>query len=223
MRRVPVLPAYCAVAATDVLLAARGNRRARRLTKPALMPLLALHVAGRDGDEDTQPLVLAGLGMSWVGDVALLAKGEGAFAAGLVSFLAAHGCYLAAFGRRRRGGLRRAPWVAVAYGLAWCGLNAVLLPRTGRLRLPVLVYGTALAAMAVAALDTDDAAVAAGGAAFLASDSILALRTFGGATVPNADALVMLTYTAAQGLIATGMMGVSDRERPAGNDGQTDG
>ena len=200
------LHTYYAVAAADVVLAATGERRARRITKPLLMPLLMAHVAGADADDDTRPLVLAGLGMSGVGDVALLAKGEGAFAAGLGSFLAAHCCYLAAFAKRRRGGVGKAPWVAAAYGLAWSGLNAVLWPRTGRLRVPVVVYGSALAAMAVAALDTDDRAVAAGGAAFLVSDSILAMRTFEAATVPGADGLVMLTYTAAQALIATGML-----------------
>jgi uncharacterized membrane protein YhhN len=199
------LAAYFAVAATDVVLAGTGRRGARRLTKPALMPLLAAHVASGKEGEDVKPLVLAGLGLSGAGDVALLGKGEGSFALGLSSFLAAHGCYLAAFAKRRRGGIGKAPWVAAAYGAAWVGLNAVLFPRTGKLRLPVVVYGTALAAMALAALDTDDPKVAAGGAAFMVSDSILALRTFGGATVPGADALVMLTYTAAQALIATGM------------------
>jgi uncharacterized membrane protein YhhN len=203
--KAPFLRAYGAVAAADVVLAATKNKRARRLTKPALMPLLAAHVATSEGNDDVKPLVLAGLGLSGAGDVALLGEGEAPFAMGLSSFLAAHGCYLAAFAKRRRGGVRKAPWVAALYGAAWCGLNAVLFPRTGKLRIPVIVYGTALAAMAVAALDTDDAAVAAGGAVFMASDSILALRTFGGATVPHADALVMLTYTAAQALIATGM------------------
>jgi uncharacterized membrane protein YhhN len=201
-----ILPVYCAVAATDAALAAKGSRRVRRFTKPLLMPLLAAHVAGADHADDAKPLVLAGLGMSWVGDVALLAEGEGAFAAGLVAFLAAHCFYLAAFARRRGGGVSRARWAAAGYGLAWCGLNAVLWPKTGRLRGPVVVYGTALATMGLAALDTGVPAVAAGGASFMMSDSILALKTFGGAKVPGAEPLVMLTYTAAQALIATGMM-----------------
>ena len=206
------LRAYGAVAATDVGLAAAGKSRLRRLTKPALMPLLMAHVATKDAsDERSRPLVLAGLGLSGVGDVALLGQGEAAFAAGLSSFLAAHVCYLAAFAKRRRGGVRKAPLVAALYGGAWLALNAVLFPRTGRLRVPVVVYGTALTAMALAALDTDEPAIAAGGAAFLASDSILALRTFDAATVPGADGLVMLTYTAAQALMATGMM-----RRPTG-------
>jgi uncharacterized membrane protein YhhN len=198
---------YGPVAATDIALAAAGNRWARRLTKPLLMPLLAAQVIKSEADDESTPLVLAGLGMSWAGDVALMAEGEAAFGAGLGSFLAAHGCYLAAFAKRRRGGVRKRPWLAAAYGLAWAGLNARLWPRTGKLRIPVVIYGTALAAMAIAALDTDDPAVAAGGAAFMVSDSILALRTFDGLTGPVADALVMLTYTAAQALIADGMTG----------------
>ena len=206
MGRRSILPAYCAVAAADAVLAARGNRRARRVTKPALMPLLAAEVAIADDADGTKPLVLAGLGMSWLGDVALLARGERALQAGLTSFLAAHGCYLAAFARKRRGGVRNARWAAGAYALAWAGLNAVLFPRTGRLRVPVIVYGTALTAMAVAALDTDEPAVAVGGAAFFVSDSILALQTFGETKRSGADALVMLTYTTAQALIARGMV-----------------
>lgn len=172
------------------------------------MPLLAAHVATADDTDaaDTKPLVLAGLGLSWVGDVALMAKGEAAFATGLSGFLAAHGCYLGALAKRRHNGVGKKPAVAALYGAAWLGLNAVLFPRTGKLRIPVLVYGTALAAMALAALDTDDRGVAAGGAAFMVSDSILALRTFEAARVPGADALVMITYTAAQALLADGLV-----------------
>lgn len=207
MARRSILPAYCAVAAADVVLAGRGNRRARRVTKPALMPLLAADVVRANDAGGTKPLVLAGLGLSWLGDVALLGKGERALPSGLAAFLAAHGCYLAAFARRRRGGARKARWAVVAYALAWGGLNAVLFPRTGRLRVPVIVYGAALTAMALAALDTDEPAVAAGGAAFFVSDSILALRTFGETKGPIADSAVMLTYTTAQALIARGMVG----------------
>ena len=210
MPRRPVLWVYGAVAATDAALAAGSHRRARRFTKPLLMPLLAAHVAGTEGSDGAKPLILAGLGLSWVGDVALLAEGGGPLAVGLAAFLAAHGCYLAAFATRRHGGVRRAPVLAGAYGLSWLALNAVLLPRTGRLRVPVLVYGTALAAMAIAALDTGDSAVAAGGAAFLVSDGVLALDTFVGQGSAAADALVMLTYTAAQALIATGMTAPAD-------------
>ena len=203
------LPAYCAVAVGDAVLATRGSRRVRRATKTLLMPLLAAHVAVADGadgaDGTTERLILGGLGLSWAGDVALLGEGDKPFAAGLGSFLAAHGCYLAAFTRHGQGGVRRAPWLAGAYVVAWAGLNAALAPRTGRLRIPVIVYGTALLAMTLAALDTGRPAVAGGGALFLVSDGILALERFSAVPIPGADGLVMLTYTAAQALIAHGM------------------
>jgi uncharacterized membrane protein YhhN len=187
------------VAGADIALSVLGRRRLRRLTKPALMPLLARHALTADSG-----LVAAGLGLSWLGDVALLADGDGPFTAGLSSFLAAHLCYLVAFRRRRANGVRRAPWLAVSYLLAWLVLNFVLWPRTGKLRVPVLAYGTALVAMALAALDTNVPAIAAGGAAFVLSDGILALDTFCGGERRWADPLVMSTYTVAQALIATG-------------------
>ena len=205
MRRLPVLPAYGAVAAAEVVLAGVHRRRARRVTKPLLMPLLAVHLAqAGKGQRAADRGVLAGLVLSGVGDVALLGEGEAAFGAGLASFLAAHCCYIAAFARRRRGGVRRSPPLAACFVLAWAVLSLVLAPRTGRLRAPVLVYGTALVAMALAALETGDPLTAAGGGAFLVSDSLLALGAFDVASVPQGDALVMLTYVAAQALITEG-------------------
>ena len=204
-RRPALLSGYVILAAADAALAAKRVRRARWLTKPALMPVLAAVAATgekRTGTAPADPVMLAGLGFSWIGDVALLGDGDGPFTLGLGSFLAAHLFYLVALRRLRNGGIRRRPWIAGGYGLAWCILTAVLWNRTGRLRLPVLIYGSALSAMALAALDTDRPATAAGGAAFMLSDSILALDTFGVATLPAADAMVMVSYTAAQALIA---------------------
>jgi uncharacterized membrane protein YhhN len=199
-RYVPLgLTAYSLVAAADVALAITGKRRLRWITKPALMPLL---VATESPSAD--PLIVAGLCLSWLGDVALLAEGEGPFAAGLVSFLAAHLSYIAALTKRRAGGIRKAPGLAIVYTIAWLGLNRLLWPRSGRLQWPVLIYGTGLVAMALAALDTGDLQATTGGAAFLASDSMLALDAFGVARLPAVDGLVMLTYAAAQPLIAHG-------------------
>ena len=203
-RRPNLLPGYVILAATDAVLAARRSRRVRWLTKPALMPVLAaVAVTGRKrtGATSPDPMMLAGLGLSWLGDVALLGDGDGPFTIGLGSFLAAHCFYLVALRRLGKGAVRRRVWIAGSYGLAWCALNALLWNRTGRLRLPVLIYGTTLSAMALAALDTGSPATAAGGAAFLLSDCILALDNFGVASLPAADAMVMVSYTAAQALI----------------------
>ena len=204
MRRRPVPLSYFGLSAADVLLAARGANRARGLTKPGLMPVLAVSLMRSSSPRDQRRLIEAGLWLSAAGDVALLGDGDTSFAAGLTSFLAAHLCYLLAWRHQRRGGIRRAAWAAGAYVLAWVALNVVLWPRTGKLRIPVLIYGTALAAMALTALDTGDRKLALGGAAFLVSDSVLAANTFVGTNSSWADAIVMLTYTAAQGLITAG-------------------
>jgi uncharacterized membrane protein YhhN len=207
MARLRALPVYTMVAATDVALAAAGRRRGRRFTKPLLMPLLMADVARERDVNGTKGLLLAALGLSGAGDIALLGDTEAHFTIGLAAFLGAHTCYLAAMWRQRQGGLRRRPWVAVVYGGAALALNVVLWPLIGRLRVPVLVYSSALLAMALAAVETGRAEVAAGGVTFLISDGILAMETFGAASVPLADGLVMLTYTAAQALIADGMIG----------------
>ena len=203
-RRTTLLSGYVMLAAADAVLAAKPTRRARWLTKPALMPALAAVAVTREkttGAPSSDPMMLAGLGLSWLGDVALLGEGDGPFVIGLGAFLAAHCFYLVALRRRRRGAVRQRVWFAASYGLAWCVLNTLLWNRTGRLRVPVLIYGTTLSAMALAALDTGGRARAVGGAAFLLSDSILALDTFGAATLPSADSMVMASYTLAQALI----------------------
>jgi uncharacterized membrane protein YhhN len=189
-------PGYLALAIADTALAAAGKERARWLTKPLLMPAL---MVGRD-----RPTQVA-LGLSGAGDVALLGRSQAAFTTGLGCFLGGHVAWIAAL--RNRGGaglLRRQPSLGLPVIASWAALNAYLWPRTGRDRLPVLVYGTVLAAMTLAAIDTGDPATAAGGALFMASDSLIALERFGGVHLPLHEGWVMATYTAAQALLADG-------------------
>ena len=190
--RIPRL-AYAALAAADVSLATRGLDRFRRLTKPLLMPAL---IPGRDAGTQ-RALALGG-----AGDVALLGSGQAAFTAGLGSFLAGHVAWLAALRPHATGQLARNPLAAAPYLAAWAGLNAYLWPRTGKDRIPVLIYSSALLATALAALDTGRTDVAAGGALFLASDALLALERFGDVHLPAHEGIVMATYTSGQALLA---------------------
>jgi uncharacterized membrane protein YhhN len=186
--------AFLAVATADVALAATGRDRLRPLTKPLLMPAL---MVGRP--RATQ----RALALGGAGDVALLGSSATAFTAGLGAFLAGHVAWIQAL--RARGGtglLRRRPVLAVPYIAAWAGLNAYLWPHTGRDRYPVLVYSTALAAMALTALDTGRPATATGGVLFLTTDTLLALDRFAGVELPRHEGWVMATYVAAQGLLA---------------------
>jgi uncharacterized membrane protein YhhN len=184
---------YVALAVADTLLAA--TRRDRRwLTKPLLMPVL---MAGRDRPAQ-RALALGGLG-----DVALLGSSETAFMAGLGCFLAGHVAWIIALRQRPgRGRLRAQPALAAPHLAAFGAVNAYLWKRTGKDRIPVVVYSAALLAMSLAALDSGSPRTAAGGALFLASDTLLALEKFGGLHLPAHEGLVMATYTSAQALLA---------------------
>ena len=187
---------YAALALADTTLAATGRARDRRLTKPLLMPVLALQ---RDAPT-RRALALGGLG-----DVALLGHGRAAFSAGLGAFLAGHGAWMLALrGRPGTGLVRRRPVLALPYALVLLGFNGYLWRRTGPDRVPVLGYSAALTAMALTALDTGDAKAACGGVLFLASDGLLAVERFADVHLPAHEGLVMASYTAAQALLAAG-------------------
>jgi uncharacterized membrane protein YhhN len=140
------------------------------------------------------------LALGGAGDVALLGSGQIAFTLGLGSFLAGHVAWVTALRPHGTGALTIKK--ALPYLAAWAGLNAYLWPRTGKDRIPVLVYSTALLATALAAADTGRADLAAGGALFLASDALLALERFADVHLPGHEAVVMATYTSGQALLA---------------------
>lgn len=188
--------AYPILAAVDTVLAAADRHRERRFTKPLLMPAL---LVGKP-----RPVQRA-LALAGAGDVALLGSSDLAFTAGLGSFLAGHVAWMAALRPRSRGALT--PAKAAPYLAAWVGLNAYLWSRTGKDRLPVLVYSAALMGTALAALDTGDPTVATGGALFVASDTLLALEKFADVHLPMHEGLVMATYTTAQALLSSGADG----------------
>ena len=185
---------FVTIAAVDTILAGMGRDRPRWVTKPLLMPALMV-----GADRSSRRALAFGA----VGDVALLGSGDAAFTAGLVSFLAGHIAWTAALRQRPEGGrLRSRPALALPYLAAFGSLNAYLWPRTGKDRIPVLGYSTALLAMALTALDTGSLRAGAGGALFLLSDSLLALEKFAGLQLPAHEGLVMATYTSAQALLA---------------------
>jgi uncharacterized membrane protein YhhN len=210
-----VLAAGVAIGAGLGLLPAWWVFVAKPLTTVLLIALAWLR------GTDTPPLrrlVLAGLGLSLAGDVALLWPREG-FLPGLIAFLLAHLAYIAAFCTRGRFFVRWPPFAAYAgvagaiLALLWPGVPAPL-------RVPVLLYVLCLASMAaqatavwLAARGTADAVLARsaaiGGALFVASDALLATNKFAG-PLPLAPLLVLATYWAAQYFIVGSL-----RERAA--------
>jgi uncharacterized membrane protein YhhN len=169
-------------------------------TRALLMPTLAIPVLRaiwRYGPQPKTLVLLAALVLSWLGDMTLPTW----LLVGLVCFLLAHVAFLVALVPLAT---HRLPILVALLAVAivwWLALLVFLAPSLGGLVVPVAIYGIVLGAMAVAAARVSVVG-AIGGAAFIASDSILALRMF----VPAfnsvwADVAVMALYCLAQLLL----------------------
>jgi uncharacterized membrane protein YhhN len=205
--------ALSGAAALSALLAIAADWEDRRhrafyLLKPlttALILAAMLSLVPASGGAYRQWVALA-LALSLVGDVCLMFKGDGWFAAGLGSFLLAHVGFILAF---LKGVTMAVPPAWTLLPLLWgLGLCAWLLPRAGSLHIPVALYCLVLLGMTLAAalrlqaLGGRPAWLALDGALlFVVSDSALALRRFAG-PYRGAQALILSTYWASIGLIA---------------------
>ncbi|MCW4386738.1 lysoplasmalogenase [Salinibacterium sp. SYSU T00001] len=139
---------------------------------------------------------------SWVGDLALMVPGTDAFLLGLAAFFIAHAALLLLMVFHL--GVRRLPLAAFAYLGWWIALVALLAPHAAWLVWPLAAYGVVLGLMAMASTRAS-ALVVLGGFLFAVSDSMLGVDRF----VPSiqiwqADVVIMLAYTLAQGLVAFG-------------------
>jgi uncharacterized membrane protein YhhN len=156
--------------------------------------------------------VLIAIAFCLLGDILLMLP-QNLFVPGLVSFLLAHGMFIAAFSRDVRFAARWWPWlVCLAFG---AGMAALLWPGIAMtLRAPVLVYVIVLATMTGQALGRaswlrvrGDARAASarfaglGAGLFMISDSLLAWDRFR-AALPWAALYILVTYYVALWLIA---------------------
>ncbi|CAM5558424.1 Lysoplasmalogenase OS=Streptomyces alboniger OX=132473 GN=CP975_07650 PE=3 SV=1 [Streptomyces alboniger] len=187
-----------------------GSDPAHAVFKPLLMPLLAAYVMTRGGP---RPL-LAALLLGWGGDTLLLFDADAAFLAGMGCFAAGHVCYLVLFARygdrNRYRGARGAALVA-GYAAALVVTVALLWPDLpADLRVPVAGYSLLLTAMALGAT-APGPATAAGGALFLLSDTLIATGVAEWPQLPRPDFAIMLTYVAAQFLLARGVLAAHQR------------
>ena len=138
--------AAVAIAVADAALAASRSprsRRARVLTKPALLPAIAIATRGR-GSRPSGPVGVA-LAASWLGDVALLSRSDPAVLGGIAGFAVAHLSYVAEIRRRLPGPTPRPEGIAVTavFGAVLTGAGTVLwrgLDTQRSLRVPVLGY-----------------------------------------------------------------------------------
>ena len=210
-RLLPVLGAVAALLAIASAPWALDRPWLNFVFKPiATLCVIAWAALGRSDDGLVKRWIVIGLVFSLAGDVALLWPVQG-FLVGLVAFLLGHVSYLVALTRRVKF-LASPPafgvWAIVAASVLaslWAGVPA-------ELRAPVLVYVTALAAMAAQASSVwlarrgqPDAArwriVAIGAALFVLSDAILATDKFVGG-IPMPTLFNLSTYWLGQWFIA---------------------
>lgn len=198
---------YIAIAPAHVILLAVGNPLAGP-TKLLLMPALAIPVIiALPGlrRRSAAVLLLAALLFSWLGDGAgVLFPFAPELPLMLGFFGIAHLAYIAVFARHLA--RRPFPWWALVYAVWWVGMLIALGPHTGALLIAVAVYGLVLAGTAAFSTRCGPV-IATGGAFFLASDTILALRLFLPDSLPAwSNPTIMLTYTLGQGLIIAGAL-----------------
>ena len=207
----PLVGPALAAATVSVALHLRAEHNGPRwqvyLFKPLTTTIL-IGIAGASAGEHGaryQAAIVVGLVCSLAGDIFLMLPRD-RFMAGLGSFLVAHLAYLAAFSSGVP--LGAAPALAAPLVVLAVLLLRLLWPKLGSLRLPVVLYTAAILLMVWQAVawrwtaHTLGSGLAAGGALlFMTSDAVLALNRFR-RPIRGAQVLIMVTYVAAQALIA---------------------
>ncbi|WP_167001428.1 lysoplasmalogenase [Mumia sp. ZJ430] len=202
--RHPAIVVFAALAVVHVVLVAADTRLSASLTKALLVPALAVWVVAVGGPR----LLVAALFFSWIGDVAL--EIDGLFLVGMAGFALAHVCFVTWFVRHGAlAGLKKRWWIVVIGLAAWGATITTLWGPLGDedagLQLPILVYSLLLTATAVTAFGVNVVA-GVGGALFLVSDTLIALDIAGMSRPEPGGVWVMVTYLAAQLLLAVGMV-----------------
>lgn len=156
-----------------VIYCYRGPSVAKTVVKA--VPLLSFGLAGLL--TYAHPLVVGGLFLSAIGDIALSREGEKPFLVGLIGFALAHVLYIVHFWGLA-GGLDVSLSVLLVMIFA-ASTEVWLTPHTGEMKWPVRVYVILMSLMGMTALGLPGMQLAVIGAfAFMASDTILSIQLF---------------------------------------------
>jgi uncharacterized membrane protein YhhN len=208
---------YLLVAVVDLVLIYYGQNQCRWFSKPLLMPLLIAAVYSCRSSVPLYKMMIAGLALSWAGDVLLMMKGM--FIPGLVSFLLAHICYCMYFIKMntfKKGLLQQQPLIGIPVLVYIIIFLWLLYPFLDALKIPVTIYGITIGTMLLLSINTFQKVNRAatvlffnGALQFVISDSILAVNLFAYSSVVL-SLCVMITYTSAQYLLVRGSMKVAE-------------
>ncbi len=204
MRQRVLLAIYTIIAILNVIASGAHSDVLDHVTKPFMMPLLALLVFITTKDR----WIIAGLLFATAGDIALMGSGTALFLVGMALFLGTHICYITAFAKSGAfDRLKARPTAAIAYAIVLVVAMTFLWKPLGGLAAPIALYAIALATMASAA-STFGWWIGIGGALFLSSDMLIAIG-IAEPDLPGRGVAVMITYAIGQGLIATGRAGLT--------------
>jgi uncharacterized membrane protein YhhN len=211
------LISFWVLAMLDIIALTTNVEALHFVIKPQLIPALLLPLVFAKTALPGKMLMLTGLFFSWLGDVLLLFEYKNPlfFIFGLASFLITHIFYISYFLKivsSNTSLLKKQP-ILIALVLGY-GITLVLMlyPHLGNLKLPVIIYATAICSMLLCCLHiflkvNKKAATCylLGACAFVISDSLLAINKF---YLPFAYAgvFIMLTYCTAQYFIVQGFI-----------------
>jgi uncharacterized membrane protein YhhN len=172
----------------------------------AMLCIIAIALLQPGGDPQYYKIaILIGLGFSLVGDIFLIFD-KRLFLPGLVVFLLAHFCYVAAF--YQAPAMPNAIYSAAPFVLFFAVFMRVLWYGLGAMKSPVFIYALTICLMGRFALNrflsletTESALALAGALIFIVSDSVLAYDRFK-KPIPLKDVYILGTYFLAQWLIA---------------------
>ncbi len=206
-----VLAVAALAAVANWAAVAAGNRRVEYVAKPLTMAALVVVALTLDSPFGVRQAWFVAAGVfSVAGDVFLMLPRD-RFVAGLVSFLAAHVCYIVGLVQLP---LRPLPaavgLVVVAAAVAVVGRRVLRAVHRDAPELfaPVIVYLVVIATMVVTAFAAGPILAAAGAALFFASDSLLALERFVRQTSWGRVAVMIPYHLGQAGLILSLAAGV---------------
>lgn len=203
----------------DLISCTTGDDRLECCVKPALMLTLCItSLTWLHGRQDSIvrpcliPLLLCGQLFGFAGDTMLMGRGFPFFAGGIGLFLIGHIFYITLFGKLSLKGLR--PWqgiAGIAAGLAIVAAAAIIVGAHGAIVVPMGIYAMALVMLIFSTLmgvirfgGLTWWLLLAGALLFTFSDALIGVRSFGVISPFMNGFMIMITYLAAQVLLAVG-------------------
>ena len=207
-----ILGVYALAGIVHEISAIRFWEGTRKFTKAALMPVLLIYYIITSAN--LLVVALIAIVFSWLGDIFLIRKEEPKFfTLGLVAFLLSHVFYIVTLVLITRG--FHIPALIVSIGAALVAeffLPKIINPPKA-MRGAVIVYGIVILAMSVyalqymlSALTPGSVLLFAGSVIFIFSDTLMTWLSFGNKP-KYFNAITMLPYIIAQGLIIFGLSG----------------